>query len=111
MVVNFYIYITVTCVVDLSLDLSCLYDSSKPLTEAIIIGQRCKRRDLVKAIRSQRHRYPSFRGDEVGYFGIYLDAHAKRCSHVLDIHTIGRTTSSIHAANILQHYDIGYDRY
>lgn len=88
--------------------MSCLYDSSKPSTEAIVIGQRCKRRDLAKAIRSQRHRHPSFRRDEVGYFEIYSDAHAKRCSHVLDIHTIGRTASSIHAANILQHYDINW---
>ena len=81
MEVNLYIY-TVTCVVDLDLNLSCLYDSSKPSTEAIVIGQRCKTMDLAKAIGNQRHRYPSFRGDEVGYFGIYLDAHAKRCSDI-----------------------------
>jgi hypothetical protein len=80
--VNLYIYI-LTCVVDLSLDMSCLYDSSKPSTEAIVIGQRCKRVDLAKVIRSQRHRYSSFYGNEVGYFGISLDA--ERCSDTLDI--------------------------
>lgn len=83
MEVNLYIY-TVTCVVDSTLDLSCLYDSSKPSTEAIVIGQRCKRWILPKrSIRSQMHRYPSYRGDDVGYFGISLDA--KRCSDILDI--------------------------